>query len=728
MADDLFERAKRRIRDALDRTSEQRNRMVEDLRFSNPADPQQWSEAAKAARGNRPTMVFDQTNQYIAQVVNDARQNKPSIKPVPVDSDGDPKVAELIEGVIRHIEYISRAASAYDTAAEYSARIGLGGFRVVNKVMRPETNEQEVVIQRIHDPLSMILDPDSVEQDGSDLRWAAVDVTMPKEEFEERWPDASTTSFDESMKSWFTDKTIRVMEYFEVQEKEVPRKVYKGLTGEPVHIDADKYKELSEQTGISPEVTDEYTRTERKIIWAKLSGSEVLEQTVFPSQYIPIVPVFGYELWIEGKRYLCGMVRRMRDGAAAYNYERTAYIESVSLQPKAPYKAPVQAIAGHEDAWRNANNSNASILPYNHVDEAGNPIPPPSRETPPPIPTAFAEGGAAALRDIQASVGMYQANLGMPSNEKSGVAITARAREGDTANFHYQDNLNRAIEQLGRVIVDMIPRVYDTKRIARIMGTDGTSSFVTIDPKQQDAYHKDDQGNITINPAIGCYDVRIIAGPSYTTLRQEASQGLTAMLQASPQLTPIIGPLWARMQDWPEADKLAKALLTMAPPPVQQALSTEQGNNAIEMHPEVQRIIGEAKQHIDALMQQNQALQQAASKMAAEREKEQLISAHQGRKDSIAWYDAVTARIAAVSKMPPELLSTPLGQMAAAEMGDEIKQEGMPNQTMAPPLQTVGAPPPIQPAPPVGAIPSNQSPPSAGFSLPATTPLSGQQQ
>lgn len=660
--DKLHQRAKKRIDDAVERLSPQRMRMQDDLEFSNPADPQQWDRLAKAARQNRPCLVFDQTNQYIAQVVNDARQNKPGIKPLPVDNKADYKVAEALEGIIRHIEYVSRAGIAYDTAAEYAARIGLGGFRLINKIVRPETNEQDIVIQRIADPLAMILDPDSTEPDGSDLRWAALEYDMPKDDFEAAYPGKLPESFDTNYGSsspWFTDKTVRLCDYYEIQETKKPRVVVTLPDGEQ-HLDQEEYDAITESTGIAAPITRKYDQVVRKVIALKMSGCDILEQSEFPCQYIPVFPVVGYELFIKGQRYLCGMVRRMRDAQQAYNYERTAYIEAVALQPSAPYMAAAEAIAGYEAIWRDANTSRKSYLPYNHVDDAGNALPMPQRQEPPVLPSAFVQGGQMALGDIQASIGMYRANLGAPSNETSGKAITARQREGDTANFHYQDNLNRSIEQLGRAIVDMIPRIYDSKRIARILGLNGDHKFVVVDPDQQEAYVKTEDGTISINPGIGCYDVRIVSGPSYTTLRQEASEGLSMILQANPQLTPVIGPMWARMQDWPEADKVARALTVMAPPQVQSIL---EGGEDEQVNQQLQALAAESKQHIDALMQQLQAasdeIKQAKDEAEDAKESQQ-----------VEWYKAETERMKALQ--PAAAIVDP--QMVAAIVQQTMQQ------------------------------------------------------
>ncbi|HET8667717.1 MAG TPA: portal protein, partial [Terriglobales bacterium] len=645
----------------------------------------------------RPCLVFDQTNQYIAQVVNDSRQNKPSIKPLPVDSNADVKVAEILEGLIRHVEYSSRADIAYDTAIDYSTRIGLGGFYIVNKITNAALNEQEPVIKRIHDPLSLIIDPDSCEPDGSDQRWAAIESFLPKDEFERLWPKVEPMDFEPAkggITPWFGDKTVRICDYWEVVENKKSKVVVAAPNGEET-FSREEYDANTEASGFAPAILREYEETERTVKQYKLCGSQILEESVFPSCYIPVIPVIGCEIWIDGKRYLCGMVRRMMDAQRAYNYERTAYIEAVALQPSAPYIAAWEAIADHQEAWRSANVTKRAYLPYDHVDQNGNILPPPVRQEPPVLPTAFVQGGQMALADIQASIGMYRANLGAPSNETSGKAITARKVEGDTANYHYIDNLNRSIEQAGRVVVDMITRLFDSKRIARIIGSDGTNDFVQVQPDMDSPYVKAEDGRIFINPQIGRYDVRVVAGPSYTTMRQEAAAGLSQILQANPGLTPVIGPMWAQMQDWPDADKVAKALTAMAPPQVQDILKGEDGPP-----PEMRAFAAETKQHMDqmqAIIQQQQQQMAELQAKAAEAEENQQIE----------WYKAETDRLK--SLQPAATAIDP--QMIAA-----IVQQTMMQMLQMQPAQEQIPPEPQEYQPP--AIPPTDQPPSGGVFMP----------
>jgi hypothetical protein len=615
---DSLVRAKERFKDAQEAASENHARMREDLRFSNPADPQQWTDTARDYRKGRPCMTFDRTNQFIAQVVNDARQNKPAIHCLPVDSQGDPAVAEKMNGIIRHIEYTSRAGIAYDTAIEYAARVGLGWLRVVPEIIRPETNEQEIKIKRIHDPMSVLLEAGWTEPDGSDALCGFVETTLSNKAFERQYPKAKREAWDAG--GWFSEETTRICEYFYVEEEKENRIVV-DMNGQRTTLSEDEYWQAAAQMGMKPPMVETFMAKKRKVMWQKMTGCEVLEETEFPSQFLPIVPVIGYELWVEGKRYLCGMTRRLMDGQRAYNYERSAFVEAVALQPKAPFMAASEAIEGHEDEWKKLNTGNPSYLPFNARDDNGEALPTPQRQMPPAFPAAFAQGGQIASQDMEASIGMHKANLGQQGNETSGRAIRARQQEGDTANFHYIDNLSRSIEQLGRIVVDMIPRIYDTPRQARIVGEDGEQSFVQVNPDMPQAVAKQGKKVVAINPGVGAYDVRVKAGPSYTTMRQESAEQLSQILQGSPQLMPILGDVWVRMQDWPEGEKVAQRLKTMLPPQIQQ-MEAEDGP---EVPPQMMAQIQGQEQKIQELQQALQAAQAEIEnqdkKLAADREK-----------------------------------------------------------------------------------------------------------
>lgn len=663
---DTLQRIRERFADAADAMRDQHVRMREDMQFSNPADPQQWDSGALTARKGRPCLTFDRTNQFVQQVVNDGRQNKPSVTVLPADSQADVEVADKLGGIVRHIEYVSRAGIAYDSALEHAVRTGMGHIRVIPQVMRPETNEQEVRICRVHDPLSVLYDPNSTEPDGSDAMHAFVETIYTERAFSRAWPKAKKQSFDNDSTGWFSSSSVRVVEYFDViEEKQNALTVM--LDGQQMTVTEEEYWDAAKKTGVRLPVVAQFERTMRRVKWCKASGAEVLEETDFPSQFLPVIPVQGHEMWLDGKRYLCGMVRRMMDSQRFHNYAISAAAEQVALQPKAPFVGAAEAIEGHEDSWRTANAGNPAILTFNARDAQGEPLPRPERASPPIMGTAWGELLAYSAGAMESSVGMFKANLGQQGNETSGRAIRARQQEGDTANFHFLDNLNRSIEQLGRVIVDMIPRIYDTQRQARIVGIDGEQDFVEVAPDMPQAVKRQGKKVVAINPNVGAYDVRVKAGPSYTSQRQETAEQLSNMLQAAPNLLPILGDVWVKSQDWPDADKIARRLKAMLPPEIK--AQEQEGEEQQPLPPEVQ-------QQMQQMQQQIEMLSGALEKAAAAAEDKEIEKDKIEAEMLIRGYEAVTNRMKVVPPITPEQV-----QAIAAQTALQALQQPLPDDS-----------------------------------------------
>lgn len=649
--------------------SEQHKRMLEDAKFSNPADPQQWPDSVAKQRESegRPCLTFDRTNAFIAQVVNDGRQNKPSINVIPGDSSASVKTAKAIEGIVRHVEYVSRAGIAYDTSLDQIARVGLGWIIVRPEIVNPEMNEQEPRICRVVDPRSVMIDPDSIEPDGSDALFGFIESSMSKRAFEKKYPKAKTTGWDSQISGWFGQESLRICEFQEVETKK-RNKILIDIDGQRISVGEDEYWDIVQKTNVRPQIVGTYFEEERVVRWYKMNGVEFLEEpTVFPSKYLGIVPVIGDEIWIEGERYLSGMVRRMRSGQKAYNYERTSYIEQVALQPKAPYVGPLEAFEGLEDKWRKANSSNAAYLPYNHIDESGNPLPAPSRQAPPAIAAAFVQGAQLAATDIEFGVGMFRASLGAPTAEHSGKAILAKQREGDTANFHYVDNQARSVEQCGRVIVDMLPRLMDTRREVRILGEDGQSGIVEIDPSGR--------GPDSINLQSGKYDVRIKSGPSYTTLRQQTAESIGQLVQANPALMPIIGPEFVKMMDWPGAERISKLLMAVAPREVKDALAAEDQGKA-EIPPQVVAQMQAMKSQMDQAMQMVEQLTGALHEAKDQIEEAEGKLRIEEEKLRIDHYKAETDRLKVVGQaVPPQEVAILAAKLVMQSLHSPSEQE-----------------------------------------------------
>ena len=597
---DSHRQAVERFSDASEYMHAQHAKMREDIEFSDPSNPKQWNDEASKLRKDRVMLTFDRTNKYVNNVVNAGRQSKPGLMAMPVDGGADLDVAEKLNGIIRHIEYVSRANIAYDTALACSARNGLGWIRIVPEVINHDLNEQEIRIKRVLDPLSCYLQAGWLEPDGTDAKYGFVESLMQEEDFKKAWPKAKMQSW-EGTESWFQDKHVRICEYFDFFDTE-ETKLKINVDGQDIVVsieDFEPFQGLFEPTEVKVR--------KREVRWWKLSGADILEQTTYPGKLIPLVPIIGNEIWVNGKRNLCGLVRMLADGQRAYNYERTASIESKALQPKAPFMIPVEAMEGVQEYWERLDIGNPSALPYNHVDAKGNPIPAPQRMYPPTPSTGFDAGARQAVDDMDESVGMYPSSFGQQSNSVSGIAKQKDIQQGELSSYHYIANRDISLEQVGRIIVGMIPLVYDQRRIAKIIGEDGEQSQIEIDPSMQGTVRRQGRKIVAINPSVGNYDIRLKPGPSYTTQRQQAAEQLAAMLQNAPDLMPILGDVWMKMQDWPEAERVSKRLKTMLP---QEIKDLEQQDDDIP--PEARATINQMQGKIQEM---DQVMQQAAGKI-----------------------------------------------------------------------------------------------------------------
>lgn len=593
--------------------ADERNDAVDDIKFRAG---EQWPSNYRTQRDTdkRPCLVVDKLSQYVRQIVNDGRQNRPSIKVRPVDGGSDIATAEVFQGIIRHIEDRSGADAAYDTALDSSATCGFGYFRVTNEYASDAGFEQELAIKRIRNPLSVIIDPDATEADASDMMFAFEVEEMKKEDFKSKYPGKLPEDFkvDDNYADWYEGDHVRVARYWYVEE--VERTLYQLQDG--AIVEEEEYNELEKQgMSLASRVMGQRKIPKRTVYQALVSGKEYLEEPqVWPGKYIPILAVYGNEIDIEGKVTHFGIIRPAKDAQRLYNYSRSAFAERVALSPKAPWVASEGQVESYKDEWQTANTENHSVLRYNPQAIAGHVLPPPQRQSASDIPAGFAQDMQMSEHDIQAAIGMYNASLGAPSNERSGKAILARQKEGDTGTFHYHDNLNRAIRHCGRILVDLIPKIYDTERVVRILGYDGTPDQVQIDPNLPTAKQQLGTRNI-YNLGVGHYDVTITSGPSYNTLRMEAADSMMQLIQAHPDLMSVIGDVFVKNMDWPGAEEISERLKIMLPPQIQQA---EQAKKQGGMPPEMQAMIQgceQAMQEKDMMLQQ---IQEEAKKIQDE--------------------------------------------------------------------------------------------------------------
>jgi hypothetical protein len=657
---DILAEAKKAFEVAVEAENDNRDKAADDLRFARCGE--QWPEEIRKQREveNRPCHTFNRLPAFIRQVVNDARQNKPSIKVHPADSNADPETANIINGLIRNIEYTSNAEVAYDTAAESAISMGWGYFKIGIDYAHDDAFDLDIHIERVANPFAIYGDPYSQTADSSDWNSAFELEWLTKEDFTKQFPDEDPANWEagDQCEEWVNGDMVLIARWWERVEISIPRL----LLSNGMVISVERAEQVVAQTDLGP-ITFLDTlaaegitiqKVEETKTWQVrshlLSGGSVLKTEPWPGRFIPIVPVYGDEVFDEkGKRHLRSLIHDAKDAQRDYNYWRTTATERVALTPKAPWIGKKGSFKSDARRWATANTVNHPYLEYDGDT-------PPQRQPLDMGPAAGAlQQAMAAADDMKATIGLYNPSMGAQSNEVSGRAIIARERQGDVGTFHFTDNLSRAIRHAGRVIIDLIPHVYTGQRIIRVMGEDGYPENVQLNqpvpqtgpdgkPIMQPQMGLNGQpmvgpdGNPILKAitrvydlTVGKYDLTVSTGPSYTTQRLEAADQMMELLRVMPQATPLIGDLVAKNLDWPGADEIAKRLRIMLPP---------QLNGGPP--PEVQQMIEQGKAQI---AQQGQLIQQMqAYILQLEQDRSaNLMKAQTGQ------YDAETKRLKAVA-------------------------------------------------------------------------------
>ena len=692
---DMLATMRSRFTMAVSAYSESREDELDDLRFEagSPDNQWQWPADVLATRGSvqgqtinaRPCLTINKLPQHVHQVTNEQRQNRPSVKVIPVDDNADVEVAEIFEGVIRHIEYISDADVAYDTACENQVTYGEGYIRVLTKYCDDNSFDQDLYIGRIRNSFSVYMDPTIQDPCGSDAEWCFVTEDMTKAEYERQFPDAAPVSSmmqqgvgDSSLSQWLTENTVRIAEYFYYEHTPTKLNLYQGNMSA---VEGSRDDKELKALGLKP--LKSRMADVKRVKWLKTNGFEVLEEQEWAGKFIPVIRVVGNEYEVDGRLYVSGLIRNAKDAQRMYNYWVSQEAEMLALAPKAPFIGYGGQFEGYEQQWKTANTTNWPYLEVNPdvTDGAGAVLPLPQRAQPPMASSGLLQAKAGASDDIKSSTGQYDSSLGATSNERSGRAILAREKQGDTGTYHYVDNLARAIRHCGRQLVDMIPKIYDTERIARIIGIDGEVKRAKINPSQAEPVKKIvDESGIVIekiyNPSVGKYDVCVSTGPSYMTKRQESLDAMSQLLQGNPQLWQVAGDLFVKNMDWPGAQEMAKRFAKTIDPKL---LSDGDEDPALQA----------AQQQLEAMGQELDQLHGMLQNVSKSMEAQDLAIKEQ--EANIKAYDAETKRISAVqASMTPEqiqdiVMGTVHGMMDSGDLIGEMPGREMPDEMMEQP-------------------------------------------
>lgn len=654
--------ARKRFKQAIDATTDNRTSQLDDVKFAagSPDNGWQWPDKLKSDRindpnGARPVLTINKLPQHINQITNEQRQNRPGIHVLPVDDKGDPEVAEIFDGLIRHIMSNSDADLALDTAGENQVRQGEGYFRVLTDYCNELSFDQDILIRRIRNSFCVYMDPNIQDPSGADAQWCFITDELTKDEFKEQFPKAEDTiaSWDQrglgdDERVWLEGEKVRIAEYFCFKNKKVK-----------IHLWPDGSVTEDGAMPVSPMAKPIKSRETvlKRVHWSKIAAQDILEENEWAGKFIPVIRVVGNEYDVEGKLIVSGIVRNAKDAQRMYNYWASQETEMLALAPKAPFIGAVGQFETMSNEWKTANTVNYSRLEFDPVEVNGIALPAPQRQMPPMVPAGIVNAKLGASDDIKAATGQYDAALGKEAQAKSGVALKREQLKSDIGTFHYLDNQARAVRHLGRILVDLAPKIYDTKRVARILGEDGKSpEHVTLDPSQPQAVTEQQDpvtGSIEkiYNLNVGLYDVTVSTGPSYSTQRQEAAQMLVELSQGvqDPNVALVMRYLAIKNMDWSGASELADMLKKLLPPQLQ--ADKEDGEEEMIETPQGPLPVSEAGQAITQLFGQVQELGQKLEQADVAGKEAEMLKSQATLKDAeTRAYQAQTARLEMQSK------------------------------------------------------------------------------
>lgn len=642
----VVEQARTRYQRARDAYNVLRQQAIADTRFvmGDSENQWQWPEDVYNQRAQtlgKPCLTINLTAQHCNQIINSIRQNRPAGRVLPVDSQADPDTAEILGGLCRSIQSYSNADTAHDIGAEHAIYGGEGYWRVLTEYETETSFDQVICIKPLVNPQLVYIDPDAIEPDRSDAKWGFIFEDLSPEQVQEQYPDLDPSSWvQDGERGWVQKDMIRVAEYFYCEPKadtvyllQDGTTVLKSALPEGAVV---KEGFITDAMGNVAVVVNKRETSIKKWYWCKLVGGEdePVDKKEWMGSYLPIVTVVGKELNVNGEIVRKGIVRDLKDPARMVNYSYSASVETLALQNKVPYLASSESIENFEDIWGAANIENRAYLPWNAYDEEGRQLPKPERQQPAVMPSAQVQMLQLSTEEMRAASGQQNANFGIRSEASSGVGIQRLKAQGEIATFHFPDNLARALTYEMRVLIDLIPKVYDSRRVIRILGLDGQEKQATIDPEMGQPYMEgqaDEMGEVEqiFNPLLGRYDVAISTGPSYQTQRQEAADTLTELTTRNPQLMQVAGDLVMRSYDFPMSEEIAKRLEKTLPPGLQE----QKGQP--EIPPQVAQQLQQSEQQIGQMDQVIQAMQADieksqqetnAAKLAAQKAQSETLS------------------------------------------------------------------------------------------------------
>ncbi len=566
-------------------------RCREDIKFANADTRNHWQwpddiyDTRTGSGSDMPCLTINNTRTHNDMIINAMSKNRFAIKVRPSGGKASYKSAEMMQTLIRRTENISRATTQYRKVAEQQVDGGIGYMLLETDYVSERSFDQDIWLKAARDPTGVYLDPWIKQQDGLDANFGFVFERIPTKEFSRKYPDyagkVGKAPLDSMFADWITDKEIMLAKYFRKKDRKDTLVSYKAEDGDEVEKFASEIKDEAGKELFKALIADIEAGnidgrmrkvTDNEVEWFLIAGNVIVDRGKWAGKYIPICRCPGRELVIDNTLDRKGHTRPMIDAQRMLNYAASTDVQVNALQPKAPWLAPSRATEGQEQ-WKDANINNYGVLFYNDYDEEApegmQSVQKPERINPPQGNPAYMQAMQNAERQMMMISGQFQAQMGENDTQSaaSGKAIGERKQQGDTATYHFPEHQSDMLRAIGIQLLDLYPKIYDTKRALHVIGEDGEKFWISIDPMQTDAVQeledaKDDEEAIRLsfNPSLGDFECVSDPGPDHATQRQEAWESMSMILQQNMQLAGVIGDLLFKYGDFPGSDKIMERL------------------------------------------------------------------------------------------------------------------------------------------------------------------------
>lgn len=539
----------------------------------------QWDVNIRQARESlsRPTMEFNKVTSVIRAILGEARNNSPALTVRGVGKEVNQKTVDIYEGLIAQIHYESDADIVYQLAAKHALECGWGAARVVSEYEGPDTFKQVLRIKGIMDFQAAFWDPCAQESNKSDGDFCGVYTVMSKEKFKKIYPGVQNPQDVSGLTNnyyvrWNTRDTVMIAEIY--CKKYYSKKIVQLSDGKELdEKDAKKVLDMQEKFmeqnpdwelfGFQPlEIENERDVRDYKIKHIKFVQNKILEETDYPGKILPIPYFEGDSTVIDGEQIPLPYIQDAIDTQKLINYIGSEIAYSVLRSRKETVIGTPDNFAGFEDDWINPDRVQG-YLEFNYDRQGGKP----EFIDPPVFNAAFMSAYNNSTQDLMQVLGRYEESRGQASNAISGKAINARQQAANNPVNLYNDNNQRGIKQIGKILLEMIPFIYDTERTVMVLGRDGKSK--AVDVNQQKGFKMLPDGGVDANMendlTVGKYDIEVRVDGSFDAQMAEAMDILIRLCQVNPQISTLIPDLIAEVSGLENTPRLVERLRTLVP-------------------------------------------------------------------------------------------------------------------------------------------------------------------